>query len=93
MSASVVVKLPPVLRLAVGGARQLDAHGACIAEVVADVARPYPSLALHFYDERGAIRRNIVFIHGDDVVRPPEAGEWAVSEGDELAITNALAGG
>ena len=90
---SVTVKLPPVLRPVVGGARELEAEGDSIAAVVEDLALRYPGLGLHFFDERGAIRRNIVFIHDDLVIRPPEARGRRLKPGDEVTITNALAGG
>ena len=90
---SVTVKLPPLLRPVVGGVRQLSAEGDSIAAVIQDLAARHPALALHFYDERGAIRRNIMFIHHDVAIRPPEAPTTMLQPGDEVTITNALAGG
>jgi molybdopterin synthase sulfur carrier subunit len=90
---SVTVNLPPVLRPVVGGARQLEAEGDSIAAAIEYLAARHPALALHFYDERGAIRRNIMFIHGDVAIRPPEAQTTMLRPGDEVTVTNALAGG
>jgi hypothetical protein len=90
---SVTVKLPPVLRQVVGGVRELAAEGDSIAAAIQDLATRHPALALHFYDERGAIRRNILFIHHNVAIRAPEAPTTMLQPGDELTITNALAGG
>ena len=87
------VQLPPVLRHTADGARMVSAEGASIAEVIAHLAKRNPALALHFYDEGGRIRRNIVFLHAGEAVRANDAGSKAVNDGDEIVITNALAGG
>ena len=90
---SVRVKLPPVLRQVVGGTKDLEASGASIAEVIDDLAARFPALGLHLFDEQGAIRRNIVFLHDGELIRPPEARQRLLAPGDEVTITNALAGG
>jgi hypothetical protein len=93
MSREVRVQLPPLLRGVMGGERWLDARGDSIAAVLADLGKRHPSLALHFFDEQGRVRHNIAFVHEGAVVRAKEAALHAVSPGDELILTNALAGG
>ena len=90
---SVRVQLPPVLRAVSGGVRTLDAQGSSIAAVLADIAKKHPPLSLHFFDEAGAIRHNIVFLHDGMAVRAREAAAHRVRPGDEVVLTNALAGG
>lgn len=90
---SVSVQLPPILRPVIGGARTVAANGHSIAAVLADLARTYPAISLHLFDESGAIRRNIVFLHDGSLVRAAEAKDRRVSAGDEIVLTNALAGG
>jgi molybdopterin converting factor small subunit len=87
------VQLPPVLRTVLGGARQVDAEGNSVASVLGDLARKHPSLGLHLFDEAGAIRHNIVFLHDGQLVRASEARDRRVKDGDEIVLTNALAGG
>jgi molybdopterin converting factor small subunit len=87
------VQLPPILRAVSGGARTLDAQGRSIAAVLADIAKRYPPLALHFFDEAGAIRPNIVFLHDGAMIRARDAAARQLKPGDEIVITNALAGG
>jgi hypothetical protein len=87
------VQLPPVLRGIAGGERFLDAKGSSIGAVLADLTKRHPALALHLFDEQGAIRHNIVFLHDGMAVRAREAGAHRVRPGDEVVLTNALAGG
>jgi len=89
----VTVQLPPVLRHTADGARTVAAEGATIAAAIADLAARNPALALHFHDEAGRIRRNIVFLHAGEAVRAGDAASKAVKDGDEIVVTNALAGG
>jgi sulfur carrier protein ThiS len=76
-----------------GGERYVSAEGSSIAAVLSDLARRNPALALHLFDERGSIRHNIVFLHDGAMVRAKEAATRQLKPGDEVVITNALAGG
>jgi len=87
------VQVPPVLRAVTGGARTVQAEGTTVREVFEDIAKKYPALGLHLFDERGGIRRNIICVHRDAVVRPDEMAERTVDQGEELILANAFAGG
>jgi hypothetical protein len=76
-----------------GGERYLSAEGNSIGAVLSDLARRNPALALHFFNESGGIRHNIVFLHGGTMIRAKEADLHKLKPGDEVVITNALAGG
>ena len=93
MSGAVRVRLPPVLRPVMGGREAVEAPGATILEVLENLAREYPAIGLHLFDEGGGARRNIVCLHRGDLVRAPEFAARRVVAGDDLALTNALAGG
>jgi molybdopterin converting factor small subunit len=90
---SVRVQLPPLLRNLCGGERTVIAEGQFVAAIVADLAKKHPAFALHIFDEAGAIRRNVVFLHGGVLVRASDAAVHHVKDGDEVVLTNALAGG
>jgi sulfur-carrier protein len=90
---SVRVQLPPVLRTVMGGARVLEAEGASIAAALVFLTDKHPALKLHFFDEAGAIRHNIVFLHDGAMIRAREAAARRIRDGDEIVLTNALAGG
>jgi molybdopterin converting factor small subunit len=76
-----------------GGKRELEAQGATLQELLTSLAREYPPLALHLFDEQGAVRRHILCIHDSSAVRPCDFARHRVGDGEEVVITNALAGG
>jgi hypothetical protein len=88
----VLLRLPPVLR-AVAGTAEVEGQGATIGEVLAHIAQAQPALGLHFFDESGAPRRNIICLHDGAVVRARDFAGHAVKPVDELVMTNLLAGG
>jgi molybdopterin synthase sulfur carrier subunit len=90
---TVRVQLPPILRPVVGGVRVIEAEGNSIGAVLAYLTKSHPAIGLHLFDEQGAVRRNIVFLHAGEAVRAAEAKDRRVKDGDEVVITNALAGG
>jgi hypothetical protein len=90
---TVTVRIPPVLRGIAGGKRQLEVRGATLQELLVNLAREHPPLALHLFDEQGAVRRHILCIHNEEAVRPCDFVSHDVGDGEEVVITNALAGG
>jgi molybdopterin converting factor small subunit len=90
---TVRVQLPPVLRFVMGDRKFIEADGETIGALLSDLAAKHPALGLHFRDERGAIRHNIVFLHDGALVRAKDAAAHRVKDGDEVVVTNALAGG
>lgn len=87
------VQVPPVLRSVTSGARVLEAEGTTVREVFEDIAKKHPALGLHLFDERSGIRRNIICVHRDSVVRAAEMAGRTVDQGEELILANAFAGG
>ncbi len=70
--------------------REVEATGATLADLLADLERQYPGLRFRMIDEQGHIRPHIrFFINGDqsfDLQLPLRAS-------DELHIVQALSGG
>ena len=70
--------------------RNVDAVGATLAEVVADLNRRYPGLRFRVIDEQDKMRPHVrFFVNGEqvfDVARP-------LGPDDEVAIVQALSGG
>ena len=90
---NVRVRFPPVLRAATNGARDVEASGNTIREALDDAAARIPALKLHLFDEAGRVRRHIICIHDETVVRGPEMALHRVASGDEIILANAFAGG
>ena len=87
------VKFPAVLRANVGGAREVDATGSTIGEVLDQLVGTFPSLRDQLFTEDGELNRFVnVYLNGQDV-RYLDGRETAVDDRDEVRLLPAMAGG
>jgi molybdopterin converting factor small subunit len=86
------VRIPPTLRAEVGGARELEAEGSTVAEVIDDLIGRYPPLASQLLQDGELAPFVNVYVGGEDV-RTREGLETAVGDGDQLILLPAMAGG
>ncbi|MFL5756990.1 MAG: MoaD/ThiS family protein, partial [Chloroflexota bacterium] len=62
------VKVPAVLRTAVGGARELEVGGASVGEVIESLVAAHPSLRDQLLTQDGELNRFVnVYVNGQDV--------------------------
>jgi molybdopterin synthase sulfur carrier subunit len=86
------IRIPPTLRAEVGGARELDARGGTVADVIDDLVARFPALESQLL-RGGALADFVnVYIRGEDV-RMQDGLETEVREGDQLILLPAMAGG
>src|SRR6185503_609455 len=86
------VRIPPTLRAEVGGARELEAQGSTVAEVIDDLVERYPPLAGQLLQDGELAPFVNVYLGGEDV-RTRDGLETAVADGDQLILLPAMAGG
>jgi sulfur-carrier protein len=87
------VKFPAVLRANVGGAREVDAHGETIGDVLEGLVATYPSLKDQLFTEDGELNRFVnVYLNGQDV-HYLDGRATAVDDRDEVRLLPAMAGG
>jgi molybdopterin synthase sulfur carrier subunit len=86
------VRIPPTLRAEVGGARELEAQGATVAEVIDDLVERYPPLAAQLIQDGELAPFVNVYLGGEDV-RTRDGLDTAVGAGDQLILLPAMAGG
>ena len=87
------VKFPHVLRVNVGGAREVEANGSTIGEVLDALVGTYPSLKDQLFTEDGDLNRFVnVYVNGQDV-RYLEGKATPVADADEVRLLPAMAGG
>jgi molybdopterin synthase sulfur carrier subunit len=87
------VKFPAVLRANVGGAREVDAEGETIGDVLDGLVATYPSLRDQLFTEDGELNRFVnVYLNGQDV-RYLDGRATAVDDRDEVRLLPAMAGG
>ncbi|HRP96469.1 MAG TPA: MoaD/ThiS family protein [Rhodocyclaceae bacterium] len=84
------VLIPTPLRSYTDGAREVAAHGATLADVLADLDHQFPGIRFRMIDEQGRTRPHMrIFVNGVavfDLDRP-------LADRDEIAIVQALSGG
>ncbi len=86
------VRIPPTLRGEVGGARQVDADGSTVRELLEDLAARYPALGTQLLEDGGVAPFVNVYLGGEDV-RTLDGLETAVAAGQTLILLPAMAGG
>ncbi len=79
------VRIPPVLRPAVGGERQVTAAGGTIGEVLEDLTARFPEL-------ESQLQYANVYVDGEDIRTLAEL-ETPVREGATVILLPAMAGG
>ncbi len=88
-----VVRIPPVLRSSVGGAKQVVMTGATVGELLAGLVAAHPGLRDQLFTPDGELNRFVnVYLDGQDV-RYLGGTATAVQPRDELVILPAMAGG
>jgi molybdopterin synthase sulfur carrier subunit len=87
------VRMPPILRQAVGGAREVDASGGTVRELLADLTDRYPAIRMHLLDDGGDLNRFVnVYVNNEDV-RLGDGLETAVTADSTVIVLPAMAGG
>jgi sulfur-carrier protein len=86
------VRIPPVLRQEAGGAREVEANGATLRELLEDLADRMPQLGNRVY-EGGAIQPFVnVYVDGEDV-RTRNGLDTPVGDVSTVILLPAMAGG
>lgn len=90
---AVTVHVASVIQRAVDGARQVEASGATVGDLIADVERRFPGFREQVLDESGGMRRFVNVYLNDEDVRYLQGAETPVADGDTVSFLPALAGG
>jgi molybdopterin converting factor small subunit len=87
------IKIPPVLRPAVGGEREISADGDNVGEILRSVVEDHPSTQAQLFGVDGDLNRYVNVYLNDEDVRVLDGLETTVGAGDTLVILPAMAGG
>ena len=87
-----VVRIPPTLRGEVGGARQVEAEGDTVREVLDDLVDRHPALASQILQNGGIAPFVNVYVGGEDV-RTLDGLDTEVPRGGTVILLPAMAGG
>lgn len=84
------VRIPTPLRSYTAQAANVEAEGATVAEVLADLDRQFPGLRFRVVDEQGRLRQHMKVFVNEDVVRDLAT---PLDPADEVTLMQALSGG
>ena len=87
------VQIPPVLRAATGGNKQVEAAGATLAEVLKDLSETYPDLSARLQPAANGMPQYLNIYVNDEDVRTLQGMATPVAAGDTVTILPAMAGG
>ena len=87
-----LVRIPPTLRAEVGGARELEACGDTVGDVIDDLVDRYPALRAQLFQNGGLGSFVNVYLGGEDV-RTLAGLETPVAAGETMILLPAMAGG
>ncbi|MGW1199646.1 MoaD/ThiS family protein [Streptomyces sp. NPDC002536] len=90
---SVTVRIPTILRTYTSGRSEVEASGATLAEVVADLNARHPGIAARVLDDSGRLRRFVNVYVNDDDVRFEQGLETPTPDGSAVSVIPAVAGG
>jgi sulfur-carrier protein len=86
------IRVPPVLRPEVGGARQLEVDASTVADALRELVERFPSLRSRVFDDGAVPPFMNVFVDGEDI-RVLDGLDTAVSPGATILLLPAVAGG
>lgn len=87
------VRFPPVLRAAVGGAREISIPGATVADVLDALYAAHPEVQAQLVAQNGELHRFVNIYVNDEDVRLQGWLATPLAESDTLLILPAMAGG
>jgi molybdopterin converting factor small subunit len=87
-----VVRIPPTLRSEVGGARQVEAEGSTVRDLLEDLMSRFPSLREQIVEDGDVAPFVNVYVEGEDV-RTRDGLDTEVRPGSTVILLPAMAGG
>jgi molybdopterin synthase sulfur carrier subunit len=87
------IKIPPVLRGSVGGAKEVEGSGQDVGEVLRSLATQHPATESQLFSEDGELNRYVNVYLNDEDVRVLQGLDTSVSNSDTIVILPAMAGG
>ncbi|GAB2811588.1 MoaD/ThiS family protein [Actinoallomurus bryophytorum] len=89
---AIEVRIPTILRNYTDGAKAVEAGGATLDELIADLEARHPGLRERLVDDKGLRRFVNVYLNDEDV-RFLGGLDTQVSDGDTVTVLPAVAGG
>ena len=90
---AMIVLIPTPLRPYTDSKDAVEADGATVGELLADLTRRHSGLKAHLYNEQGKLRSFVNVYVNDEDIRYLQKEQTPVSAGDTISIIPSVAGG
>jgi molybdopterin synthase sulfur carrier subunit len=90
---AIEVRIPTILRTYTGGEKAVDASGATLGALVDDLEASHPGIKERLVEESGELRRFVNVYVNDEDVRFTGGLGTELSDGAQVTILPAVAGG
>jgi sulfur-carrier protein len=87
-----VVRIPPMLRTETGGAREVEAAGSNVRELIDDLVDRYPALGSQLLEDGELAPFVNVYVEGEDI-RTRDGVDTSVGDRSTVILLPAMAGG
>ena len=89
---AIEVRVPTILRTYTGGEKAVSGEGATLSEIIDDLESNHPGIKERLIEEEGLRRFVNVYVNDEDV-RYTGGLRTSVSDGDQVVVLPAVAGG
>ena len=90
---AVEVRIPTILRPYTGDQKSVEASGASVSALIDDLESNHPGIKGRLLDDQGGLRRFVNVYVNDEDVRFLGGLDAPVSDGDQVVVLPAVAGG
>jgi len=90
---AIAVRIPTILRNYTSGEKQVEASGSSLGSLIDDLDAKHPGLKGRLVTDDGSLHRFVNVYVNDEDVRFTGALDTGLSDGDEVTILPAVAGG
>ena len=90
---AIEVRIPTILRTYTDGAKAVDGEGETLAALIDDLEANHPGIKDRLIEDQGELRRFVNVYVNDEDVRFTGGLETALSDGDQVVVLPAVAGG
>ena len=90
---AVEVRIPTPLRKFTSGQETVAVEGSTVGEALANLKEAHPELGAKIFSDDGEVRRFVNIFANDEDIRFQEKLDTSLSDGDQVSIVPAIAGG
>ncbi len=90
---TVSIRIPTPLRKFTAGQETVDVEGTTVGEALSNLTESHPDLGAKIFGDNGEVRRFVNIFANDEDIRFQDSLDTELSDGDQVSIVPAIAGG